>query len=120
MADRGRKSAASLEVVTALPGQRPGPPEELTSDQAGVWRAAAATKPADRFAADTHPLLAGVTHSNIAEAEPHRALSMYDVRMHVLSAGGAFDLDRRRPAEMSERRDSQVLEAQAAGNRRRH
>jgi cyanophycinase len=40
----------------------------------------------------------GVTRSNIAEAEPDRALSMHDVRLHVLSAGDAFDLATRRPA----------------------
>jgi cyanophycinase len=40
----------------------------------------------------------GVTHSNIAEAEGDRALSIYDVRLHVLSTGDAFDLDARRPA----------------------
>jgi cyanophycinase len=38
-----------------------------------------------------------VSHSNIAEAEPERTLSMHDVRMHVLSAGDAFDLTQRRP-----------------------
>ena len=58
MADRGRKSAASLAVVTALPGQRPEPPDELSDAEAAVWRAVAATKPADWFGADTHPLLA--------------------------------------------------------------
>jgi cyanophycinase len=40
---------------------------------------------------------AGLTHSNIAEASPNKALSMYDVRMHVLSSGDCFDLERRRP-----------------------
>jgi cyanophycinase len=39
---------------------------------------------------------AEVTHSNIAEAEPDRTLSMFDVRMHVLSSGDRFDLERRR------------------------
>jgi cyanophycinase len=39
-----------------------------------------------------------VTRSNIAEADSHRALSMHDVRLHVLSAGDRFDLARRRPA----------------------
>src|SRR4051794_8145726 len=39
----------------------------------------------------------GVTHSNIAEASPDRALSVYDVRLHVLSAGEWFDLAVRRP-----------------------
>ena len=39
----------------------------------------------------------GVTHSNIAEAKPERTLSIYDVRLHVLSAGDTFDLAARRP-----------------------
>jgi cyanophycinase len=42
---------------------------------------------------------AGVTHSNIAEAEPERTLSMFDVRLHVLSSGDSFDLQERRPFE---------------------
>ncbi|GGC66293.1 cyanophycinase [Siccirubricoccus deserti] len=58
---------------------------------------------------------AGVTHSNVAEAEPQRALSMYDVRIHVLSAGDSFDLGRRRPVEASALRESETLEEQAAG-----
>jgi cyanophycinase len=41
-----------------------------------------------------------VTHSNIAEAKSDRALSIYDVRMHVLSAGDRFSLSNRRPAEV--------------------
>jgi cyanophycinase len=44
----------------------------------------------------------GVTRSNIAEAEPERALSMHDVRLHVLSAGDTFDLATRRPADRPE------------------
>jgi len=39
----------------------------------------------------------GVTHSNIAEASPERTLSMHHVRLHVLSDGDGFDLDRRCP-----------------------
>lgn len=46
----------------------------------------------------------GVTHSNIAEASPERTLSMYDVRLHVLSAGDRFDLDRRCPQVTSSAR----------------
>lgn len=40
---------------------------------------------------------AEVAHSSIAEGRPERSLSMYDVRLHVLSAGDAFDLAKRRP-----------------------
>ncbi|WP_424139258.1 cyanophycinase [Roseomonas chloroacetimidivorans] len=39
----------------------------------------------------------GVTHSNIAEAEADRALSIHDVRLHVLCQGDRFDLNSRRP-----------------------
>jgi cyanophycinase-like exopeptidase len=53
------------------------------------------------------------THSNIAEAEPDRTLSMYDVRLHVLSAGDEFDLAHRRPTEAHDLKTSQTLEARA-------
>jgi cyanophycinase len=56
---------------------------------------------------------AGVTHSNIAEAEPDRTLSLYDVRLHVLSSGDVFDLARRRPAEAHDLQKSQALEKRA-------
>lgn len=38
-----------------------------------------------------------VGHSNIAEAEPDHALSMHDVRLHVLSSGDRMALRARRP-----------------------
>jgi cyanophycinase len=37
------------------------------------------------------------THSNIAEARSEDALSIFDVRMHVLSSGDRFDFVQRRP-----------------------
>lgn len=43
-----------------------------------------------------------VTYSNIAEARPDRALSMYDVKLHVLSDGDVFDFATRRPASHGE------------------
>ncbi|MXQ12348.1 cyanophycinase [Microvirga makkahensis] len=57
---------------------------------------------------------AGVTHSNIAEARPERALSMYDIRLHVLSSGDSFDLAKRRPAVVPDVRTSHAIEARAA------
>src|SRR6195952_176869 len=54
---------------------------------------------------------AGVTQSNIAEAKPDRALSIYDIRMHVLSAGDRFDLVERRPHERAAAEDSDALHA---------
>jgi cyanophycinase len=58
---------------------------------------------------------AGVTQSNIAEARPERALSMYDIRLHVLSSGDTFDLARRRPAEMPDVTTSHAIETPERG-----
>jgi cyanophycinase len=41
-----------------------------------------------------------VTYSNIAEEAMMKTLSIYDVRMHVLSQGDRFDLLNRRPRQM--------------------
>jgi len=38
-----------------------------------------------------------VSHSNVAEAEADYALSMHDVRLHVMTEGDEFDLKARRP-----------------------
>lgn len=46
-----------------------------------------------------------VTQSNIAEGRAERALSIYDVRLHVLAAGDAFDLGTRRPHAQPDRAD---------------
>jgi cyanophycinase len=56
---------------------------------------------------------AGLTHSNIAEASPTKALSVYDVRIHVLSSGDCFDLERRRPKGAPALEDSRRLERAA-------
>lgn len=40
----------------------------------------------------------GVTHSNIAEENEGRALSIFGVQLHVLSHGDKFDMERRRPS----------------------
>lgn len=41
----------------------------------------------------------GVTRSNIADGRADRALSIHDVRLHVLSVGDEFDLQTRRPGD---------------------
>jgi cyanophycinase len=53
---------------------------------------------------------AGVTHSNIAEGEDNRTLSMCDVRLHILSNGDHFNLDTRRPLSGGELERSLRLE----------
>jgi cyanophycinase len=60
---------------------------------------------------------AGVTRSSIAEAEPDRTLSIFDVRLHVLSGGDVFDLGRRRPAGSPGLREARALEADAPATR---
>lgn len=40
----------------------------------------------------------GVTRSNIAEATAEEALSIFDLKIHVMSSGDIFDLNARRPA----------------------
>lgn len=69
MTKPGRKSAASLAVVTPIPGQRATPPRDLTPAEAAIWRAVAATKPADWFTPDSFPLLkAYCRHSATADS----------------------------------------------------
>jgi hypothetical protein len=58
---RGRKSAASLTVVTSVDPvetiPRPEPLPELTREQADVWRCVVGSMPGDWFAPETLPLL---------------------------------------------------------------
>jgi cyanophycinase len=58
---------------------------------------------------------AGVTHSNIAEARPERALSMFDLRLHVLGCGDAFDLAKRRPVGIEDVGTSHAIETKTIG-----
>ena len=59
MRQRGRKSAASLEVVSSnvAPIERPPAPDDLTDEQAEVWQKITSRMPADWFPAETWPLL---------------------------------------------------------------
>jgi hypothetical protein len=60
MAQRGRKSAASLSVVPRIDAapDRPEPPPELSPEEAEVWREVVSAMSRDWFAtAETHLLL---------------------------------------------------------------
>ena len=57
---------------------------------------------------------AGMTHSNIAEDRQEATLSIYDVRLHVLSQGDVFDLASRRPSEVPRVQERRVAAAEAA------
>src|ERR1044072_8990065 len=45
----------------------------------------------------------GVTYSNVAEEDPKKTISIYNVRMHMLSQGHRFDLIKRLPRQMTGR-----------------
>jgi hypothetical protein len=49
MATRGRKSAASVGVVSGNFGKRPDPPFDLSDDEATIWRETVASEAADFF-----------------------------------------------------------------------
>jgi hypothetical protein len=73
MRQRGRKSLEALSIVpTAIP-QRPEPPEELSLEQADVWRAYVGRMPADWFTVETWPILTHlcglVTNSRLLRRE---------------------------------------------------
>lgn len=53
-----------------------------------------------------------VTYSNIAEEDLNKTLSIYDVRMHMLSQGDRFDLITRRPRQMKGRAAEKLPEKQ--------
>ena len=56
---------------------------------------------------------ASVTHSNIVEAENKKALSMFDVSLHILSQGDCFSITQRRPVSGGSLEKSIILEKQA-------
>jgi hypothetical protein len=61
MRQRGRKSAASLEVISYSDAdvvRRPDPPAELTEEEAEEWKSVVGRLPAHWFLAETHQLLA--------------------------------------------------------------
>lgn len=57
MAERGRKSAASLSVVGPTLVHRLAPPTGLTNCQRAVWLATVNAKPADWFGPEHAPIL---------------------------------------------------------------
>lgn len=58
MKQRGRKSAAQLATVTALPLRLLEAPSDLSAEEADVWAKVSATKPGEWWDAGSLPLLA--------------------------------------------------------------
>jgi phage terminase small subunit len=78
---RGRKSAAELAVVPISAVQRPEPPEELSAEEAEVWRLTVEGMRADWFGPEVRPLLrAYCTQTALALflAQELRALAVGD------------------------------------------
>lgn len=59
---------------------------------------------------------AGVTHSNIADGGQDRALSLTDVRLHVLAHGDSFNLSTRRPNHAPDVESSHELDLNQASD----
>jgi cyanophycinase len=55
----------------------------------------------------------GVTDSNITDDENGKTLSIYDIHLHVLSQGDAFDLHERRPKKISRSKYKELFEQDA-------
>ena len=84
---RGRKSTASLSVVRALPGSRPEPPDELTTEQAEEWRIIVARMPADWFTRETHPLLVDLCRHIVRARVIAAKIDDFDPEWLVTDAG---------------------------------
>ena len=50
------------------------------------------------------------TYTNVAEEEDNRALSLFNVRLHVLSQGDSYDLRNRQPSQQLARKVEEQLE----------
>lgn len=88
MDGRGRKSAASLEVVTAVGGvvsaiQRPEPPPELTDEQSHEWRAVVNRLPAEWFPRETHGLLAQYCRHVVAARRIAQLIAEFEARDEI-------------------------------------
>lgn len=57
----------------------------------------------------------GSTYSNIAEDQEDTTLSIYDLRLHLLSEGDCFDLELRRPSSVPRAEQQKLERAEAAG-----
>jgi hypothetical protein len=82
MGIRGPKSAEALVTPTVadLRGDaRPEPPDDLTEEQAAVWRAVMDRLPADRFPREAHGLLAQYVR-HIHHGPAHRPADRGDGR----------------------------------------
>ena len=91
MAQRGRQSAASLEVAKVSPiekVQRPDAPYDLTDEQSEEWWAVVNRLPADWFPRETHGVLAQYCRHVVAARRVAQLVNAEE------KAGATLDLGR--------------------------
>ncbi len=93
MATRGRKSAAALSVVPVVPNGRPGPPKQLTEEQAREWRAIIGRMPADWFTREVQPLLMAYCKHLRTYRQLSESIEAFD-RSQLTSRDGLLHYDR--------------------------
>jgi hypothetical protein len=103
MKQRGRKSAAELATVTALPLRLLQPPADLSTEEAEVWGRIVATKPGDWWDAGSIPLLAQYCRA-VVQAELVAGL--------VASVGSAMLTD---PDELGRYKELRKIQAALTG-----
>lgn len=86
MDQRGRKSAASLEVVTGegiTAIRRPDPPSELTDEQSHEWRSIVNRLPAEWFPRETHGMLAQYCRHIVASRRVAQLIGDFEGRDEI-------------------------------------
>jgi hypothetical protein len=81
---RGRKSGAELSVVTPISASRPSPADDLSPEQAEVWRSVVTRLPQDWFPRETHDVLAAYCR----HVTSHRYLTKMIAACEAAGIGG--------------------------------
>jgi len=76
---RGRKSAAALSTVPISGARRPKPPEDLSAEEAEVWRATVGGMRTDWFGVELHPIVRSYCALVVQAESLGRALRGTDV-----------------------------------------
>lgn len=109
MEGRGRKSAASLSVISSGAVQavrRPDAPAELTDEQAGEWAEIVSRMPADWFPRETHGMLVSYCR-HIVSARRIAQL------IEAAEASEAFDVDEYDKLLKMQERESRAMSSLA-------
>lgn len=89
MTTRGRKSAASLEVIATLADAAPDAPYDLSDDAASVWRAVLDSLPAGFVAGEQFDTLAAYCRHVVAARFLSREIDRYQPEWLKIDGGVA-------------------------------